>query len=151
MQDWCWVDEDGNQVAHSDLDFRETVMPMLMNRFNGEAWDLLDPWLDLAPIVGVDFYHYKKDFWLHGYANYILPYHRYIRGNEDFSYLHRNSWGLGGHNNNLKGEQWHDYSFGVNLGTKIGKNLGIFIEGEYSKMWDSKLYQTTFGLNYTFK
>ena len=150
-QDWCWVDENGVQVAHSDLSFRENVMPMLMNRFNGEAWDLLDPWLDLAPIVGVDFYHYKKDFWLHGYANYILPYHRYIRGNEDFSYLHRNSWGLGGHNNNLKGEQWHDYSFGVNLGTKIGKNLGIFIEGEYSKMWDSKLYQTTFGLNYTFK
>ena len=37
------------------------------------------------------------------------------------------------------------------IGTKIGKNLGIFIEGEYSKMWDSKLYQTTFGLNYTFK
>ena len=27
-QDWCWVDADGNQVAHSDLDFRETVMPM---------------------------------------------------------------------------------------------------------------------------
>jgi len=150
-QDWCWVDEDGNQVAHSDLDFRETVMPMLMNRFNGEAWDLLDPWLDLAPIVGMDFYHYKRDFWFHGYANYILPYHRYVAGEKDFSYLHRNSWGLGGHNNNLKGEQWHDYSFGASLGTKIGKNLGIFIEGEYSKMWDSKLYQTTFGLNYTFK
>ena len=150
-QDWCWVDADGNQVAHSDLDFRETVMPMLMNRFNGEAWDLLDPWLDLAPIVGMDFYHYKRDFWFHGYANYILPYHRYVAGEKDFSYLHRNSWGLGGHNNNLKGEQWHDYSFGASLGTKIGKNLGIFIEGEYSKMWDSKLYQTTFGLNYTFK
>jgi hypothetical protein len=150
-QDWCWVDEDGNQVAHSDLDFRETVMPGLMNRFNGEAWDLLDPWLDLAPIVGMDFYHYKRDFWFHGYANYILPYHRYVAGEKDFSYLHRNSWGLGGHNNNLKGEQWHDYSFGASLGTKIGKNLGIFIEGEYSKMWDSKLYQTTFGLNYTFK
>jgi hypothetical protein len=44
-----------------------------------------------------------------------------------------------------------DYSFGASLGTKIGKNLGIFIQGEYSKMWDSKLYQTTFGLNYSFK
>ena len=151
IQDWYWVDADGNEVAQTDLEFREIIMPGLMNRFNGEAWDLLDPWLDLAPIVGVDFYHYKRDFWLHAYANYILPYHRYIRGEEDFSYMHRNSWGLGGHNNNLKGEQWHDYSFGVNLGTKIGKNLGIFIEGEYSKMWDSKLYQTTFGLNYTFK
>ena len=151
IQDWYWIDADGNEVAQTDLEFREIIMPGLMNRFNGEAWDLLDPWLDLAPIVGVDFYHYKRDFWLHAYANYILPYHRYIRGEEDFSYMHRNSWGLGGHNNNLKGEQWHDYSFGVKLGTKIGKNLGIFIEGEYSKMWDSKLYQTTFGLNYTFK
>jgi len=150
-QDWYWINEEGETIASSDLDFRERIMPMLMNEFNGKAWDLLDPWLDLAPIVGVDFYHYKRNFWLHGYANYILPYHKYVAGEKDFSYLHRNSWGLGGHNNNLKGEQWHDYSFGVSLGTKLGKSLGIFVEGEYSKMWDSKLYQTTFGLNYTFK
>jgi len=25
ISDWCWVDEDGNEVGHSDLDFRETV------------------------------------------------------------------------------------------------------------------------------
>ena len=150
-QDWCWIDADGNQVAHSDLDFRESVMPGLMNRFNGEAWDLLDPWMEIAPIVGVDFYHYKRDFWLHAYANYILPYHSYVAGEKEFSYLNRNNWGKGGLilNNDL--EQWSDYSAGLSFGTKIGKNLGIFIEGEYSKMWDSKLYQTTFGLNYTFK
>ena len=150
-QDWCWVDADGNQVAHSDLDFRESVMPGLMNRFNGEAWDLLDPWMEVAPIVGLDFYHYKRDFWLHAYANYILPYHTYVAGEKEFSYLNRNNWGKGGLVQDAKLEQWNDYSFGASLGTKIGKNLGIFIEGEYSKMWDSKLYQTTFGLNYTFK
>lgn len=61
-QDWCWVDADGNQVAHSDLSFREDVMPGLINRFNGEAWDMLDPWIEVAPIVGMDFYHYDKDF-----------------------------------------------------------------------------------------
>ena len=150
-QDWCWVDADGNQAAHSDLDFRESVMPGLMNRFNGEAWDLLDPWMEVAPIVGVDFYHYKRNFWLHAYANYILPYHKYVAGEKEFSYLNRNNWGKGGLilDNDL--EQWNDYSAGLSFGTKIGKNLGIFIEGEYSKMWDSKLYQTTFGLNYTFK
>ena len=150
-QDWCWIDADGNQVAHSDLDFRESVLPGLMNRFNGEAWDLLDPWMEIAPIVGVDFYHYKRDFWLHAYANYILPYHTYVAGEKEFSYLNRNNWGKGGLVQDAKLEQWNDYSFGASLGTKIGKNLGIFIEGEYSKMWDSKLYQTTIGLNYTFK
>ena len=150
-QDWCWVDENGVQVAHSDLDFRERIMPGLMNEFNGAAWGLLDPWVEVAPIVGVDFYHYKRNFWLHAYANYILPAHTYIAGEEEFSYLNRNNWGKGGLilNNDL--EQWSDYSAGLSFGTKIGKNLGIFIEGEYSKMWDSKLYQTTFGLNYTFK
>ena len=150
-QDWCWIDADGNQVAHSDLDFRESVLPGLMNRFNGEAWDLLDPWMEIAPIVGVDFYHYKRDFWLHAYANYILPYHSYVAGEKEFSYLNRNNWGKGGLILDNELEQWTDYSAGLSFGTKIGKNLGIFIEGEYSKMWDSKLYQTTFGLNYTFK
>ena len=150
-QDWCWIDADGNQVAHSDLDFRESVMPGLMNRFNGEAWDLLDPWMEIAPIVGVDFYHYKRNFWLHAYANYILPYHKYVAGEKEFSYLNRNNWGKGGLVLDNELEQWNDYSAGLSFGTKIGKNLGIFIEGEYSKMWDSKLYQTTFGLNYTFK
>jgi hypothetical protein len=150
-QDWYWVDEEGTQVASSDLDFRETIMPELMNEFNGLAWDELDSWVEVAPIVGLDFYHYKRDFWFHGYANYILPYHRYIKGDEEASYLNRNNWGKGGLMQGTELEQWSDYSFGASLGTKIGKNLGIFIQGEYSKMWDSKLYQTTFGINYSFK
>jgi len=150
-QDWYWVDEDGNQVASSDLDFRERIMPELMNEFNGLAWDQLDSWVEVAPIIGLDFYHYKRDFWFHGYANYILPYHRYIKGDEEASYLNRNNWGKGGLRQDAELEQWSDYSFGASLGTKIGKNLGIFIQGEYSKMWDSKLYQTTFGINYSFK
>ena len=150
-QDWIWRDADGNQVASSDLDFRERIMPGLMNRFNGEAWDLLDPWMEIAPIVGVDFYHYKRDFWLHAYANYILPYHKYIAGEEEFSYLNRNNWGKGGLilDNDL--EQWDDYSAGLSIGWKLNKHLGVFAEGEYAKMWDSELYQTTFGINYTFK
>lgn len=150
-QDWRWIDENGEQVAHSDLSFRENVMPMLMNRFNRRAWDLLDPWVEIAPVVGFDFYHYKRDFWLHAYANYIAPYHYYIAGEEEFSYLNRNNWGKGGLKKDSNLEQWTDYSAGISFGTKIGKNLGIFVEGEYSKMWDSKLYQTTFGLNYTFR
>ena len=150
-QDWIWKDADGNQVASSDLDFRESILPGLMNRFNREAWDELDSWVEVAPIIGLDFYHYKRDFWFHGYANYILPYHRYIKGDERASYLNRNNWGKGGLILDNELEQWVDYSFGASLGTKLGKNIGIFVEGEYSKMWDSKFYQTTFGFNYTFK
>ena len=150
-QDWCWVDPNGKEVAHSDLSFRENVFPSLMNRYNNEIWSQLSRFGEIAPIIGFDFYHYESKFWLHAYANWILPYHHYVMGDEDFSYLHRDNWGKGGHNNLLEGKQWSDYNFGANLGWKVGKNLGIFVEGEYSKMWDSQLYQTTFGLNYTFR
>jgi len=154
INDWCWVDADGNEVAHSDLAFRENVFPSLMNRFNEERWAELDRFGEIAPIIGFDFYHYKSNFWLHAYANWILPYHQYVMGDITYSYLHRNGWDHEGHHSghlNSNGDQWSDYSFGANLGWKVSKQLGVFIEGEYSKMWDSNLYQSTFGLNYTFR
>lgn len=149
--DWYWIDEEGNRVADSDLEFRETVFTDLMNRYNGEQWDLLDAFGEIAPIVGVDFYHYKSNFWLHAYANYILPYHKYIKGDEAVSYLNRNNWGKGGLAQDSELQQWEDYNAGINLGWKINKNLGIFIEGEYAKMWDSEIFQSTIGLNITLK
>ena len=150
-QDWIWKDAEDNVVAYSDLDFRENVFTDLMNRYNGEQWELLDPWVEIAPIVGFDFYHYKNDFWLHAYGNYILPMHRYIKGDKDFSYLNRNNYGAGGLKPESEPEQWDDYSAGVSFGWKLNKNLGVFAQGEYTKMWDSELFQTSFGLNYTFR
>ena len=149
--DWYWVDAGGEIVAYTDLQFRDDVFFELMNRFNEEAWSELEPFAEIAPIIGFDFYHYKANFWLHAYGNYILPYHKYIRGNEDFSYLHRNSWGKGGHNDLLKGEQWDDYQAGLVFGWKVSKSIGVFIEGEYTKFWDSKIFNSNFGVNFTFK
>ena len=151
VSDWYWIDAQGNQVAGTDLQFRETVFTQLMNRYNRERWDELDPFAEIAPIVGFDFYHYKRNFWIHAYANWILPYHHYIAGDEDFSYLHRNNWGQGGISQDAQGEQWSDYSAGVNFGWKVGKSIGVFLEGEYAKMWDSKLFNSSVGINYTFK
>ena len=146
--DWIWRNEDGEIVAYGDRDFRDRVFGDLMNRYNREQWDLLDPFAEVAPIVGFDFYHYRSKFWLHAYGNWILPHHKYIKGNEDFSYLHRNSWGKGGHNNLLKGEQWSDYQGGIIAGWKISKTLGLFIEGEYIKFWDSEILNSSVGLNF---
>ena len=151
VNDWYWIDPDGNRVADTDLEFRETIFRDLMNRYNREAWSTLDRFGEIAPIVGFDYYHYKNNFWLHAYANWILPYHKYIQGDEQCSYLNRNNWGKGGLIEDSQFEQWSDYSFGANLGWKVGKHLGVFIEGEYAKMWDSELFNTSFGLNYTFR
>jgi len=149
--DWIWRDEDGQIVAYGDRDFRDRVMPDLMNRYNNEIWDLLDPYGEIAPIVGADFYHYKNKFWLHAYANWILPYHKYLKGDSDFNYLNRNNWGKGGLVQDSEPEQWDDYQAGIMFGWKVGKVLGVFIEGEYTKFWDSEIYNTNFGINITMK
>ena len=146
--DWIWRNEDGEIVAYGDRDFRDRVFGGLMNRYNREQWDLLDPFAEVAPIVGFDFYHYRSKFWLHAYGNYILPYHHYIKGDEDYSYLHRNNFGKGGLIKDAQEEQWEDYQAGIILGWKISKTLGLFIEGEYIKFWDSEILNSSVGLNF---
>ena len=123
--DWIWRNEQGQTVAYSDLDFRNTVFRDLINRFNNDAWDEIDPFGLVSPIIGADFYHYKNNFWLHSYVNWLPPFHKYVSGDSDFSYLNRNNWGKGG--------------------------LVQDAEGEYNKMWDTEFFNSTFGINFTFR
>ena len=58
-----------------------------MNRFNNEAWAEIDAFGVISPVLGFDYYHYKNNFWLHAYGSYLLPYHKYVKGDEAFSYL----------------------------------------------------------------
>jgi len=149
--DWIWRDPAGEIVAYGDRDFRDRVMPGLLNRYNDEIFDTLDPYAEVAPIIGADFYHYKSKFWLHAYGNWILPYHKYLKGDDDFTYLNRNNWGNGGLVEGSEPEQWSDYNAGVNLGWKLSKSLGVFIEGEYIKFWDQKIFNSSVGLNLTLR
>ena len=71
--DWIWRDADGVIAAYGDRDFRDRVYGSLMNRFNNEAWEEIEPFGVVSPVVGFDFYHYKNNFWLHAYGNYLLP------------------------------------------------------------------------------
>ena len=150
-ENWIWKDEAGDIVAYSDIDFRNGVFGELMNRFNNEKWDELDNFNLISPIIGVDFYHYKNNFWFHAYGNYLPGFHKYIGGDQDFSYLNRENWGKGGLRKDSTPLQWEDYQFGANLGIRITKSIGIFAEGEYTKFWDTKIFNTSFGINYTFR
>jgi hypothetical protein len=149
--DWIWKDANDKVVAWSDRDFRNSIFGDLMNLYNREQWDLLDAFGEVAPVVGFDFYHYRSNFWLHAYGNYILPYHKYITGDENVSYLNRNNWGKGGLKKDSQLEQWDDYQAGLIFGWKLSKTIGIFAEGEYTKFWDSEIYNSSVGINFTFR
>ena len=154
LYDWYWTDPDGNIVAHTDLEFRETVFTDLMNRYNEEMWSEIDDFGVVSPVVGFDWYHYKNNFWTHIYGSYLLPYHKYVKGDKQFSYLNRNNWGLdsgptiGGDEDY---DQWEDYQAGIVFGWKLSRSIGVFFEGEYTKFWDSEIYNSSVGLNITLK
>jgi hypothetical protein len=149
--DWVWRDPEGNIVAYTDIDFRNTVFMDLINRYNNEIWDTLSSFGEIAPIVGFDFYHYKNNFWLHAYGNVILPYHKYLKGNVDFSFLNRNNWGKGGLRQDAELQQWQDLQGGIMFGWRIWKSVGLFAEAEYVKFWDREIFNTNFGINLTMK
>ena len=150
-QDWIWKDEAGDIVAYSDIDYRNGVFGELMNRYNNEIWDQFEGFNLISPIIGFDFYHYKSNFWLHAYGNYLPGFHKYVGGDENLSYLNRENWGKGGLREDAQPLQWEDYQFGANFGFRITKSIGIFAEGEYTKFWDTKIFNTSFGINYTFR
>ena len=150
ISDWYWIDPDGNIVANTALEFRDGVFADLMNRYNNEIFSQIDAFGVVSPLIGFDFYHYGKGgkFWLHAYGSYLLPYHKYVKGDIDFSYLNRNNWGLGGLRQDSEHEQWEDYQAGISFGWKISRTIGVFVEGEYTKFWDSQIYNSSVGLNF---
>ena len=127
-------DPNGNIVATSSDVWKEVVIPQVLEDYVEKKRNELPNQWQHSLVVGFDYYYYKKNFWLHSWGN-LMPYH-YNEGNE-FSY----------HNFN-DGEQWYDYSGGLIVGTKITKNLGLFVEGKYDKYWNREWYDFKCGINY---
>jgi len=129
-----YLDPNGNIVANNSAVWEEVVIPNVLKNYVDKKRNELPQQLQNSLVIGFDFYHYKKNFWLHSWGN-LMPYH-YDNGNQ-FSY----------HNFN-DGEQWNDYSGGLIFGYKLNKNLGCFVEGKYNKYWNKEWYDFKAGINY---
>jgi hypothetical protein len=129
-----YTDPDGNIVATSADVWEEVVIPVVLKDYVNKKRNELPNQRQHSLVLGFDFYHYKKDFWLHSWGN-LMPYH-YDDGGQ-YSY----------HNFN-DGEQWYDYSGGLIFGYKLNRNLGVFVEGRYNKYWNREWYEGKFGINY---
>ena len=142
--DYYWTAPDGQRVADTDADFRANRFgPMVVGPYNREQLALIEDQGTLSAVVGVDFYHYEKNNWLHFSAS-VLPYHQQLFGNEDFGYALFYGDGTPDYS-------WLDYSASLATGWKITKNLGVYIESNYTKFWDRKVYSAKAGLNFQFR
>jgi len=129
-----YKDPNGNIVANSADVWREVVIPQVLADYTEKKRNELSKQIQHSIIIGFDYYHYKKNKWIHAWGN-LLPYH-YDDGNE-FSYHKYNN-----------GEQWYDYSGGVIYGVKVDKHLGYFVEAKYNRYWNREWYDFKLGVNY---
>ena len=126
-------DPNGEIVATNVEVWEAVIVPDMLSKYVERKKDELPVQWNHSLVLGFDYYHYTKNFWLHLWGN-LLPYH-YDLENE-YSY------------HNYVGDQWLDYSGGLIFGYKINKNLGLFIEGKYNKYWNREWYDFKCGVNY---
>ena len=129
-----YTNPDGEVVATSAEVWEEIVIPQVLSEYISKKRNELEKKVLQSLVVGFDFYHYKKNFWLHSWGN-LIPYH-YDDGGR-YSY----------HNYN-ENKQWYDYSGGIIFGYKFNKQFGIFAEGKYNKYWNREWYDFKCGINY---
>jgi hypothetical protein len=123
-----YYDPSGTVVAENTQIWEGVVVPQVLADYTEKRRDQLDQTIQHSLVVGFDYYHYTKTFWLHSWGN-LMPYH-YDNGGE-FSY-----------------HKWLDYSGGLIFGYKFNKSLGIFLEGKYNKYWNRNWHDFSVGINY---
>ena len=129
-----YFDPSGHSVATSTEVWEAVVIPTVLADYTEKKRNEIDNTLQHSLVIGFDYYHYTKSFWVHSWGN-VMPYH-YDDGGE-FSYHKYND-----------GNQWYDYSGGLIYGHWFNKNLGIFVEGKYNKYWNRTWHGFSAGINY---
>ena len=128
-----YYDPNGNIVAENTEVWEAVVIPQMLSDYVAQERNKLTDQWNYSAVIGFDYYHFTKDFWLHSWGN-LMPYH--LDTDEEFSY-HKFNDG-----------QWIDWSGGLIFGYRITKSLGVFIEGKYNKYWNRSWHDFNVGLNY---
>ena len=131
--DGLYFTPDGTLVADNQAIWEEVVIPEVINDYVQEQRNALSSIVEYSTVLGFDYYHFTKDFWLHSWGN-LMPYH--IKSDNEYSYYKFNNG------------QWVDYSIGLIFGYRFNKSLGTFIEGRYNKYWNRDWHNFSVGINY---
>lgn len=123
----------GTLVAENTQVWEAVVIPQVLADYVEKKVNAAPVQWNYSLVLGFDYYHYTKDFWVHGFGN-VMPYHYDTK--TEFSY------------HNYNGGQWIDYSGGLIFGWKLTKSLGIFAEGTYNKYWNRKWHNFSIGANF---
>ena len=106
-----WYNEDGELIAETDDEFYEYYYGDVINLYNEEEIDKLGYQWESSLVIGVDYYLYDKQYWVHGWAS-IIPI---SKGLTDYAFIYET------------GDI--DFDIGLVAGYKFNRNIGVFGEG----------------------
>ena len=133
-QNWYDVSSgDSVLLATSNDEFFNHYFGEAVARFNERELDKLGLQRELSAVIGVAYYKYTNKMWLHAWAN-CLPIHH---GLDEYSFEYGKQ-----DNDNI------EWDAGIVLGTRVTKNLGLFVEGIHMKYWGKEVFEVKFGFNY---
>ena len=129
-----YLNPEGDVVADNSIIWEEVVIPQVLSDYVKRKKEEIPQQWNHSLVLGYDFYHYTKTFWLHSWAS-IMPFHL-----ESGEYAY--------HKFIAPKQTWVDFGAGFILGHKFNKHLGVFIEGKYNKYWNRQWHDFSVGLNY---
>ena len=131
--EWIHIDveaSDSEWICASDDEFYKYYFPTVLNRYNREQLDLIGLQQEISAVVGLDYYYYDENCWLHTWGS-LYPAHK---GLTDFSF-------------NRNGSQT-EWDAGLIFGVNFNRHFSIFVEARHLKFWDRPSYQLKTGINY---
>ncbi len=153
--DWLWRDQDGRIFAYTDREYFLYHFPGMLEEYIGGVKKSLGSQNETSLVLGIDFYHYGENWWLHTWGNW-LPYHyghtTHAYHNAAHYRKHKDDGGKP-HEFMFMDKMWHswnDYDMGAIFGVKVQDNLGVFAEGRYLYYWERPAYDIKLGINYQF-
>jgi len=126
-----WFDETGELIAETDDEFYEYYYGDVINLYNEEEIDKLGYQWESSLVIGVDYYLYDKQYWIHGWAS-IIPI---SKGLTEYAFIYET------------GDI--DFDIGIVAGYKFNRNIGVFGEGRYLKYFGISAYELKAGINVT--
>jgi len=129
-----YLNPDGAVVADNSIIWEEVVIPQVLSDYVKRKKEEIPQQWNHSVVIGYDFYHYTKTFWIHSWAS-VMPFHL-----ETGEYAY--------HKFIAPKQTWIDLGAGFILGNRLNKHLGIFIEGKYNKYWNRTWHDFSVGLNY---
>ena len=153
--DWLWRDVDGRIFAYTDREYFLYHFPSMLEEYIDDRKRLLGNQNETSLVIGLDFYHYGQNWWLHTWGNW-MPVHfghtQHAYHNAAHYRKHKDDGGKP-HEFMFHDDMWHDwndYDMGAIFGVKLKDNLGVFAEGRYLYYWERPAYDIKLGINYQF-